>query len=76
MERLCSTNLYQRKNGKYNELYIMQLVQNYRSHPEILRIPNELFYENTLKACARDGKNSNDNDNIHASFNGLTFHYS
>lgn len=59
MERLCSTNLYERKNGMFNELYIMQLVKNYRSHPEILRIPNELFYENTLKACARDGKNSN-----------------
>lgn len=58
MERLCNeTNLYQRKNGKYNELYIMQLVKNYRSHPEILRIPNELFYDNTLVAMAKEGKN-------------------
>lgn len=57
MERLCETNLYQRKDGKYNEIYIMQLVKNYRSHPKILQIPNELFYENSLEACAKPGKN-------------------
>lgn len=57
MEQLCNTNLYKRhqETGKFNELYISQLVQNYRSHPEILRIPNELFYENTLQASAKPG---------------------
>lgn len=55
MERLCDSSLYQRKNGKFNELYITQLVKNYRSHPEILRISNELFYEGVLEPCAKDG---------------------
>lgn len=55
MEKLCDSNLYMRKAGKFNELYITQLVKNYRSHPEILRIPNELFYENSLESCAKTG---------------------
>lgn len=55
LERLCDSQLYKRNDGKFNELYITQLVKNYRSHPEILRIPNELFYENTLESCAEAG---------------------
>lgn len=27
-------------------------VKNYRSHPHILSVPNELFYENKLESCA------------------------
>lgn len=57
MEELCELDIYKRhqETGQFNELYIAQLVQNYRSHPEILRIPNELFYGNTLQACAQEG---------------------
>ncbi len=30
---------------------IMQLVKNFRSHPDILAFPNEQFYGNQLQAC-------------------------
>ena len=30
----------------------VQLVNNYRSHPAIFKIPNELFYKGSLNACA------------------------
>lgn len=57
MEQLCGTNLYSRHptSGRFNEFYITQLVKNYRSHPDILRIPNELFYGNTLQPMAKKG---------------------
>jgi len=32
----------------YNKKYITKLVHNYRSHPCIIKLPNELFYENEL----------------------------
>lgn len=56
-ERLFNLPLYQRDalTGEYNQQYITQLVQNYRSHKAILKIPNELFYENTLEAMASPG---------------------
>lgn len=73
MEQLCNTNLYQRKDGKYNELYITQLVKNYRSHPEILRIPNELFYENVLVAAAKESTNKNQIISQNESFNDPIF---
>ncbi len=38
--------------GPYNPVYITQLVQNYRSHPALLALPNKLFYHNSLQACA------------------------
>lgn len=54
LEQLCATNLYSRNNpaGQYHEGFITQLVKNYRSHPQILKIPNELFYDNTLEPMA------------------------
>lgn len=57
LEQLCTQNLYKRNSetGRFNEIYITQLVKNYRSHPAILEIPNELFYENKLEACASTG---------------------
>lgn len=56
-EQLFNQPLYQRHatTGQFNQTFITQLVQNYRSHPEILRIPNELFYENALKAVTSPG---------------------
>ena len=34
----------------YRSAYITKLVRNYRSHPEILRLPNALFYDGELQA--------------------------
>lgn len=30
---------------------IVKLIKNFRSHPDILRFPNERFYENELQPC-------------------------
>lgn len=59
LEHLCERNLYKRNadTSKFNGIYITQLVRNYRSHPAILKLPNELFYENSLIAVASEGKN-------------------
>lgn len=58
LEQLCITNLYSRNatTGQFNPMYITQLVKNYRSHPAILSIPNELFYEKKLEALAAKSK--------------------
>lgn len=57
LEHLCEYKRYQRDENtkQFNSTYITQLVRNYRSHPSILKLPNELFYNNTLKAVASDG---------------------
>ncbi|KAF7656034.1 hypothetical protein LDENG_00046930 [Lucifuga dentata] len=53
LERLMNhISLYKKQNGKFNERFITKLLQNYRSHPAILEIPNELFYGGELQACA------------------------
>ncbi|XP_033126536.1 putative helicase mov-10-B.1, partial [Anneissia japonica] len=55
LERLMTENsLYARKEEKphYNPKVLTKLLQNYRSHPEILKLPNELFYDNELEAKA------------------------
>jgi len=43
-----TVELYQRKNNKFNPLVLTKLVANFRSHPAILKVPNELFYESDL----------------------------
>lgn len=54
MEHLLDKKLYKRNPStkKFNQNYITQLVRNYRCHKEILRKPNELFYDNVLIAEA------------------------
>lgn len=54
LEQLCNEDLYSRnpETGTFNVASITQLVKNYRSHPHILSIPNELFYENKLEPIA------------------------
>ncbi|XP_078402574.1 putative helicase MOV-10 isoform X2 [Cetorhinus maximus] len=55
LERLMSENsLYQKSpdTDSYNKHFVTKLLCNYRSHPDILEIPNELFYDNELKMCA------------------------
>ncbi|NXQ55413.1 SDE3 helicase, partial [Anthoscopus minutus] len=46
---------YQKSSGGYNPQFITKLLWNYRSHEAILRIPNELFYENELKVYKSNG---------------------
>lgn len=57
MDRLLALDLYKRNKatGKFNETYITQLVENYRSHKAILDVPNELFYGNQMKSKAMSG---------------------
>ena len=51
MERLMEFPFYKRRaNGEFNEKFIIQIVKNYRSVPELLEIPNKLFYEMKLEA--------------------------
>ena len=54
LERLLSNvDFYQKNaNNNYNDKFVIQLVQNYRSSPQLLKVPNELFYDNSLVACA------------------------
>lgn len=39
-------------NKKYDERFTIQLTKNYRSHWAILKMPNELYYNNSLEYCA------------------------
>ncbi|XP_051949737.1 putative helicase mov-10-B.1 [Xyrauchen texanus] len=53
LERLMTQNeLYQKGTTGYDNRYVTKLLQNYRSHPSILKVPNELFYDGELVACA------------------------
>ena len=55
IERLMEFQLYKRdSNRNYNEKFVVQLTKNYRSHPALIKIPNQLFYSNSLQACASD----------------------
>ncbi|NXA75521.1 SDE3 helicase, partial [Thryothorus ludovicianus] len=52
LERLMLHNpLYKKSSEGYDPQFITKLLWNYRSHEAILRIPNELFYDNELKVC-------------------------
>ncbi|XP_023659848.1 putative helicase mov-10-B.1 isoform X3 [Paramormyrops kingsleyae] len=55
LERLMQYNpLYQKaeQSGKFDSRFVTKLLQNYRSHPDILHIPNELFYDSELQVFA------------------------
>ncbi|KAI7797624.1 putative helicase mov-10-B.2 [Triplophysa rosa] len=56
LERLMTQKeLYNRReNMEYDKRYVTKLLQNYRSHPSILKVPNELFYDGQLMACANE----------------------
>ena len=52
MERLTGIDVYSRdEGGTYPPDLLMKLVRTYRSHPVILKLPNEMFYDNELLAC-------------------------
>ncbi|GAB1598137.1 putative helicase mov-10-B.1 [Argonauta hians] len=46
IERLMNSNF------AYSCGMVVKLIKNYRCHPAIIKIPNELFYENELQPCA------------------------
>ncbi|XP_044071008.1 putative helicase mov-10-B.1 isoform X2 [Siniperca chuatsi] len=55
LERLMRHNaLYQKStdSGHFDTRFVTKLLRNYRSHVAILKIPNELFYENELQVFA------------------------
>ncbi|XP_073471825.1 putative helicase MOV-10 [Aquarana catesbeiana] len=54
LERLMTHNpLYEKSiTGAYNPEFVTKLLLNYRSHPDILTIPNELFYDKELQSKA------------------------
>uniref|UniRef100_A0A8C4I5S1 RNA helicase n=1 Tax=Dicentrarchus labrax TaxID=13489 RepID=A0A8C4I5S1_DICLA len=55
LERLMMKNpLYQKStdSGHFDTRFVTKLLRNYRSHAAILKIPNELFYENELQVFA------------------------
>ncbi|XP_029007903.1 putative helicase mov-10-B.1 isoform X2 [Betta splendens] len=55
LERLMKDNpLYQKSkdSGHFDTRFVTKLLRNYRSHPAILKVPNELFYENELQVFA------------------------
>ncbi|XP_020785667.2 putative helicase mov-10-B.2 isoform X2 [Boleophthalmus pectinirostris] len=58
LERLMTDfPLYQKTNDMFDNRFVTKLLRNYRSHPAILEIPNELFYDRELQACADEQRN-------------------
>jgi superfamily I DNA and/or RNA helicase len=52
MERLTNRQVYSKQeNGEYPVELLTKLVRNYRSHPSIIKLPNEMFYDNELQCC-------------------------
>ncbi|KAG2071488.1 P-loop containing nucleoside triphosphate hydrolase protein [Suillus decipiens] len=49
LERLMSMDAYEAQSG--HGLSVVKLVKNFRSHPAILKFPNERFYANDLESC-------------------------
>lgn len=70
LENLCKRKLYKHeaKTKKYRSEYITQLIRNYRSHPDILKIPNDLFYSSKLLAEASEGSSNTFQPNQFTSF--------
>jgi len=52
LERLMSRRVYARGAGGYDGRVLTKLVKNFRSHEALLELPNELFYDSELLACA------------------------
>ncbi|NWJ11613.1 M10L1 helicase, partial [Crypturellus undulatus] len=69
LERLMRHNpLYAKADGGYDPCFVTKLLWNYRSHPAILKVPNELFYESELKAC---GNRAHDVRDLYCSWPAL-----
>ncbi|XP_008334715.1 putative helicase mov-10-B.1 [Cynoglossus semilaevis] len=49
LERMMTNfPLYQKREGAFDNCFVTKLLRNYRSHPAILKVPNELFYDGEL----------------------------
>lgn len=46
----CYSQTFGPDKNEFNNFYVTQLKINYRSHPSILQVFNQEFYENTLEA--------------------------
>lgn len=55
MERIMKQKFY-REDPEYNTDYVVQLVDNYRSHEMILKFPNGEFYNDRLRARAPESQ--------------------
>ncbi|XP_043473647.1 putative helicase mov-10-B.1 [Leptopilina heterotoma] len=58
LERLMEKSYLYKKDynsNKYNPNFLTKLVQNYRNHETILRLPNHMYYDSELIACAGNG---------------------
>jgi helicase MOV-10 len=49
---LAQLSLKPAEGKTYNPAVLTKLVKNYRSHPDILELPNTLFYGGELEVCA------------------------
>ncbi|XP_042348310.1 putative helicase mov-10-B.2 [Plectropomus leopardus] len=55
LERMMNDfSLYRKDEGVFDNRFVTKLLRNYRSHPAILKVPNELFYEGELQCCANE----------------------
>ena len=52
LERLMRCPLYDVGHRDHLEDHVVQLVDNYRSHPGIIAVPSTLFYGNSLRAMS------------------------
>ena len=54
MERLMMQAPYAREEGaEHNSHFVVKLLNNYRSHPKLIEVPNRLYYDNELLAKAK-----------------------
>jgi len=51
MPHACQPDRFPDTNG-YNPRCVTMLVKNYRSHPSIIELPSQMFYNNALQPCA------------------------
>lgn len=60
MERIMSKRRYRMNpiDNSYDNNYVTQLLDNYRSHPAILQFSNVLFYEKKLRARIEEPEKS------------------
>lgn len=50
---MTTCEAYQESNGDFLHPYhITRLTKNYRSHPEILNLFSDMFYDKRLECCA------------------------
>lgn len=54
LERLMKQDPYKKNSmsGGFDTNYVTKLVKSFRSHPDILEVPNSCFYDNELQAHA------------------------